>query len=306
MNRILENKFFRFLFFGNYFYGICVIALAIESSLQQRIALNHFSFYLLLFFATLFYYNLAFSKTDLNSKEENERLNWYKAHNRTLAVLQSFYFLISLVLIYFHLIPLIQNVRLLNKLTWGILFLFPLSALFYYGINRNGTKTWNLRNIGWLKPFIIGFVWAGVVGILPQLESCISNGLEYNLTLVGVLLFLKNFMYISVLSIMFDIKDYAKDYNYELKTFVVKFGLRKTIYSILLPLLLSGWLSFVIYGITRDFSWMKIVLNTLPFLLCIAVALELQKRKSIYFYLVIIDGLMLIKALCGSVAILYF
>jgi hypothetical protein len=71
-------------------------------------------------------------------------------------------------------------------------------------------------------------------------------------------------------------------------------------------LLLLGWLSFVIYGFLNGFSWMRIVLNTLPFLLCIAVALELKRRKSIYFYLIIIDGLMLVKALCGSIAVLYF
>ncbi len=113
-------------------------------------------------------------------------------------------------------------------------------------------------------------------------------------------------MFISVLSIMFDIKDYAKDYNFELKTFVVKFGLRKTIFFILIPLLLLGWVSFVTYGLLNGFSFMRIFLNTLPFLVCTVVALELQKRKSIYFYLIIIDGLMLVKAFCGSLAVLYF
>jgi hypothetical protein len=51
---------------------------------------------------------------------------------------------------------------------------------------------------------------------------------------------------------------------------------------------------------------MKITLNVLPFLLLIAVAYSLQQRKSILYYLIIIDGLMLAKAVCGSIAMTYF
>jgi len=199
-----------------------------------------------------------------------------------------------------------QKLPYLNQEEILLLLLFPCAAVLYYGISTKYLRTGNLRNIGWLKPFIIGFTWAGAVGILPQLFQTWEENQSYHFNLVSALLFLKNFMFISVLSIMFDIKDYAKDYNFELKTFVVKFGLRKTIYFILIPLLLLGWISFVTYGILNGFSFTRIFLNTLPFLLCTVVALELQKRKSIYFYLIIIDGLMLVKAICGSLAILYF
>lgn len=297
---------FQFLFFGNVFYGACVVALAIESSLQQKLPLNPFLFYLLLFVSTLIYYNLAFSKIDENSREENPRLSWHQKHYKVLRLLQLVYFILFLYLALEPLHLLIQKLPYLRPIELVLLLLFPFTSILYYGINTSYFKTGNLRNIGWLKPFIIGFTWAGVVGILPQLYYQISQNTPYEPNTVAILLFLKNFMFISVLSIMFDIKDYARDYNFELKTFVVKFGLRKTIFYILIPLLLLGWLSFVLYGILNGFSWMRIFLNTLPFLFCIGVALELKKRKSIYFYLIIIDGLMLVKALCGSLAILYF
>ncbi len=306
MNLRFLHPLFQFLFFGNFFYGVCVIALAFEASLQQKLPLNSGSFYLLLFIATLIYYNLAFSKIDKNSREENPRLNWHQKHLKGLRLLQIAYVLVFLFLslrvsqVFVHQFPQ------LSPLEFFLLLLFPCTAVLYYGISTKYFRTGNLRNIGWLKPFIIGFTWAGVVGILPQLFYQFSQNNSYELNTVAILLFIKNFMFISVLSIMFDIKDYARDYNLELKTFVVKFGLRKTIFLLLIPLLLLGWISFVVYGISRDFSTTKIVLNTLPFLLCIAVALELQKRKSIYFYLLIIDGLMLVKAVCGSVAMLYF
>lgn len=306
MNSRLRSPLLQFLFFGNVFYGLCVVALAVESSLQQRVPLNSFAFYLLLFSATLLYYNLAFSKIDENSREENPRLNWHQKHFKALRVMQGLYLLIFIYLALEPLQLLILKLPYLGSIDFVLILLFPFVSVLYYGINTSTFKTGNLRTIGWLKPFIIGFTWAGVVGVLPQLFYQLSQNTPYQLNTVSILLFLKNFMFISVLSIMFDIKDYARDYNFELKTFVVKFGLRKTIFFILIPLLLLGWLCFVVYGFLHGFSWMRIFLNTLPFLLCFAVALELKKRKSIYFYLIIIDGLMLVKALCGSLAILYF
>lgn len=306
MHPRFSHPFFQFLFFGNYFYGFCAVALAIESSLQQNLPLNCFSFYLFLFVTTLLYYNLAFSKIDQPGKEENPRLHWHQIHLKERRVLQAFYHLLLLYLTIQHVQILIQKLAYFCPHEIFLLFLFPCTAVLYYGISTRYFSTGNLRNIGWLKPFIIGFTWAGAVGILPQMFHQWSQNMVYELRLVSLLLFLKNFMFISVLSIMFDIKDYARDYNFELKTFVVKFGLRKTLYFILIPLLLLGWVSFVTYGILNHFSFLRIFLNTLPFLLCILVALELQKRKSIYFYLVIIDGLMLVKAVCGSIAIVYF
>ena len=49
--RILE-----FIFFSNYFYGICAIALSIEASLQQQFPLNGVAYFLLVFGVTVLYY----------------------------------------------------------------------------------------------------------------------------------------------------------------------------------------------------------------------------------------------------------
>jgi hypothetical protein len=187
-----------------------------------------------------------------------------------------------------------------------LVLIFPLSGLLYYGINSKSFQSFNLRNIGWLKPFIIGFIWAGAVTVYPVLYQKLIHQVHYKMNLIAALLFLKNFMFVSVLSILFDIKDYAKDYNQELKTVVVKMGLGKTIFQVILPLCLLGLASFIAFGIIRNFHWMKIFLNTLPFIFTMAVAFDLQQRRSIFYYLIIIDGLMLLKALLGITAMLYF
>ncbi len=157
-----------------------------------------------------------------------------------------------------------------------------------------------------LKPFVIGFIWAGLVTVYPVLFHQAVKGLDYIPTAIGSLLFLKNFMFVTVLCIMFDIKDYAMDYNQQIKTFVVNNGLRKTIFYIIIPLCIIGLGVFLAYGTTHQFSLMKILLNTIPFVLLIIVAYSMHSRRSILYYLGVIDGLMLVKAVCGSIAMIYF
>ena len=104
---------------------------------------------------------------------------------------------------------------------------------------------------------------------------------------------------------MFDIKDFAADHNHHLKTFVVTWGLRKTIFYILIPLSIIGLGSFIFYAVSYDFPKFRVLINTIPFVLLIIVAYSLHRRKSILYYLAIIDGLMLVKAVCGILGIIF-
>lgn len=106
-------------------------------------------------------------------------------------------------------------------------------------------------------------------------------------------------MFISLLAILFDIKDYAADHNRRLKTFVVRIGLRKTIFLVIIPLTVAGWVSLIIFATLMQFPLLRILINSIPFLLLLQVVWSMQKRHSIIYYLVIIDGLMALKAICG-------
>ena len=102
---------------------------------------------------------------------------------------------------------------------------------------------------------------------------------------------------------MFDIKDFGADHNHQLKTFVVRVGLRKTIFYILIPLSITGLGTFILYALFLNFPLLRILINMIPFVLLIIVAYSLHRRKSILYYLAIIDGLMLAKAICGIIGI---
>lgn len=302
----LPKKFVRLLFFGNYFYGICAAALSVEAMLQQRFPLNRPLYFILAFAATVLYYSKAYITTEVSKDSTNKRSVWY-ANNRTEILWGQLAFLIITIacggLFAFQ---RWENILALSLFEWLLVFIFPVVAVMYYGLSSPAFTIYTLRNIGWLKPFIIGFIWAGLVTVYPIIFYCIDNGIHYTVTLVGCFLFIKNFMYVTVLCIMFDIKDYAMDYNQQLKTFVVKAGLRNTIFYIIIPLCILGLAAFIGYAVSHNFNPVKIMLNTIPFILTIIVAYSLHNRKNIFYYLVIIDGLMLVKAVCGTIGMLYF
>jgi len=65
-----------FIFFGNYFYGLCTIALSVEASLQQQFPLNPLPYYILTFAATVLYYTKAYI-TEVAYNTINKRSLWY-------------------------------------------------------------------------------------------------------------------------------------------------------------------------------------------------------------------------------------
>ncbi len=274
--------------------------LSIESSVQQFFPLNSLAYYIALFAAAIIYYTKAYiSETTPNPN--NKRSVWYLQHKKTMIASQ----LILTILLIISVAIIAKNIWLhilsMPWYHWLLLFIFPLIALLYYGIILPNHHLYNLRKTGWLKPFVIGFVWAGVVSIYPILFHYISINKAYQFSVFGMVLFIKNVMFIAVLCIMFDIKDYASDYNQQLKTFVVRVGLRKTIFNIMLPLCAIGFGTFLTYTISHHFPILRISINAIPFILLIIVAYSMHQRKSILYYLAIIDGLMLVKAISGII-----
>jgi hypothetical protein len=305
MARLENSSIIKFIFFGNYFYGICAIALSIEAVLQQQFPLNSLMFYVMVFATTILFYTKAYMPHKAPGTA-NKRSLWYY-HNRRLMFYSQL--LLTIILAACTAVFARNNwdaVINLYPLEWGLIMAFPLAGAFYYGADNKALGKYNLRHIGWLKPFIIGFVWAGLVTIYPVMFQNMEHDQHYVITFLGGLLFLKNFMFVTVLCIMFDIKDYATDVNQHLYTFVARVGLRGTIFYILIPLCILGLGSFLTYGISHHFSLMKVLLNTIPFICLISVAYSLHRRKQIFYYLVLIDGLMLLKAICGTIAMVYF
>ena len=299
------RKLARLIFFGNYFYGLCVVALAIEASLQQHFPLNSISFYVLLFTATVLYYSKAYLVTETSADSANIRSAWYGTNRRAILASQYLLAVIFILIGSFELLKVWRAITAMDDSEWFLVLVFPFVSVLYYGFSHRG-KAYNIRNIGWLKPFVIGFTWAGLVNVYPAIYQHLLTGTHFMPDVSAIFLFVKNFMFISILCIMFDIKDYDMDYNVQLKTFVVKLGPLYTIWLVMIPLSLLGLASFLAYAAIQGFSAGRILVNTIPFILLTAIGASLHRERTIFYYLVIIDGLMLLKAICGIAGVLYF
>lgn len=297
------RKLAYFIFFGNYFYGLCTVGLSIEANLQQRVSLNSFLYYLLVFLGTVLYYTHAYIGEHKSAHYYNKRSEWYADHHQFTYITQIVYTIIIACATVYLAIVNYKGILHLSLLEWLCIIVFPVVAGLYYGVVLSPKFKLNLRNQGWLKPFVIGFVWAGAVTIYPVIFRGIEKGIVYRLSWLVGWLFLKNWMFITVLCIMFDIKDYAADHNKQLKTFVVQMGLRKTIFYIIIPLTLIGLASFIVFAVSNHFPTLRILINVIPFIALILVAYSLHERKKILYYLAVIDGLMLVKAVCGIAGI---
>ncbi len=292
------------IFYGNYFIALCTVALSVEAGMQQQVPLNSIAFYLLLFSGTVVYYTYAYIGATISDRTYNERSAWYKSNKKFILTSQKFFIALSILLAAYLLIKNISGLRSLLPRQWVLIVIFPVTAYLYYGIVLSPHLKIRLRSPGWLKPFVIGFVWAGVVTIYPILFKQIESATyHHHLSFFGGWLFIKNWMFISVLAIMFDIKDYAADQNQQLKTFVVRIGLRKTIFFIIIPLSMAGLLAYIFFAWSNHFLLQNILINCIPFLLLILVAYSMHLRKPIIYYLAVIDGLMLVKAVCGILGI---
>ena len=275
-----------------------------EAAMQQQIPFNSFIFYVLIFSSAMFFYTIAYMGGH-SGNSFNRRAKWYAENRKNIGQNQYFIFAVILACAVLYAVKYFNFLFSIPLWQWVAEAAFATAAVLYYGIPFKKYRHINLRRTGWLKPFVIGFVWAGMVTFIPLLFYEIENGKLYDFSVLNLWLFIKNFMYVSVLCIMFDIKDYAADHNKKVKTFVVIHGLRKTIFYIIIPLCIIGFVSYLRFSTAMHFGATRIIFNSIPFILLLIVAWSMKRRKHILYYLAVIDGLLLVKALCGLAGMVF-
>ncbi len=271
---------------------------------QLGLPLNETLYYIGLFLAPVIYYTYAYKSINDFTPISNQRTRWFRENKKLVHWSQEGMIILCIgifsFLIFKHFNEIIRLPLIYYILGIGVLCV----GVFYYGLISKKLFDFNLRNSGWTKAFIIGFVWACCANIFPLIMLRIETGQDYFQTDLWVWLFIKNWLFCTVNAIMFDIKDYPSDSNLYLRTFVVSFGLRRTIYFIIVPLLLTGLVSFCIFAFIKEFSITQFAFNLIPFLLTLAIAFSMLRRHSIFYYLIVIDGVILVKAICGILGVI--
>ena len=253
--------------------------------------------------ATVYYYNHSYL-LESNDSAPNQRNIWVREHAGQIKKIQ--WLLLAFIIGggCYQLYTLVPGIQLLEP--YDILYccLIGLGAFLYYFDTKK--YPWlNLRSYGILKPLVIGSIWAGVGVYAPFLYLKLSDQAYKGMAHMPIL-YISNALYISIIAVLFDIKDFESDANKQMKTLVVRMGLTKTINWIVLPMSALILIATLRYGYLHGFTGYQILLNTIPLILLISVSYQMHQRKSILYYLAIIDGLIVVKAACGLIATLLF
>ena len=253
--------------------------------------------------ATVYYYNHSYL-LESNDSAPNQRNIWVREHAGQIKKIQ--WLLLAFIIGggCYQLYTLVPGIQLLEP--YDILYccLIGLGAFLYYFDTKK--YPWlNLRSYGILKPLVIGSIWAGVGVYAPFLYLKLSDQAYKGMAHMPIL-YISNALYISIIAVLFDIKDFESDANKQMKTLVVRMGLTKTINWIVLPMIALILMATLRYSFLHGFTGYQILLNTIPLILLISVSYQMHQRKSILYYLAIIDGLIVVKAACGIIATLLF
>lgn len=262
--------------FGSIFISICAVAMCIETNLLLHLPLNHFAFYLFVFGATLVQYNLhyLFKTTAIAN---SDRLAWSLKNKQVHKILIS----LGLALIIYSLF----SFRFQHFI---ILLIFGAIAFFYSFPFLPFTNKKRIKDFGLLKIVTLALLWTLVTVWFPIDGSYFS---KFSFQLI----FLRRFVFIFILCLLFDIRDTEIDRKENIATLAVKLGIKKSYtlcYILLVVFIILTIIQFIYIPDTSQLIAMFIS-GAATFI----IIKYSQKNNSDVAYLACIDGMMLLQAL---------
>ncbi len=270
------KKFVDFLLFTSIFVAGCAVAFCMETSIMLNVPFNNFSFYAFVFGATIVQYNLHYIVKKVAVKH-SARLAWSQRNkNIHLLLLIAGCLLIIYSLFGFHL----QHFIILCILGC-ISFLYSFPFIPFAQKKR-------IKDYGFLKIITLSLLWTLVTVWFPV------SGHQYDGNLF-VFIFLKRFVFMFILCLLFDMRDIEVDRSENITTFAVALGRKRSYVLSYLVLLL-----FVLLSVAQ-YIYLPQVQFLIPMLISSAVTLitveVTKKSNSDYVYLAGIDGMMLLQAI---------
>ncbi|MDH0674241.1 hypothetical protein N5D03_06785 [Empedobacter sp. GD03861] len=302
MEKKVISRFIVNIFFSNFFLILLSIALNIETNIKIGLPFNSIAYYAFISTITVLFYLYAYRIPKTLKSSSNPRTQFYITHRKSVHIYTAILAVIALISGIILAINCLPNYEIL---TWKWLTVLSFTTILSFGYYDFKLGI-SLRKTMLLKPFLIGWTWAITTVFLPVLFLMLKNETHYVIDAKFYFLFSQTFMYCVVNAILFDLKDYEDDSNRNLKTFVVKYGYHFTLNRIILPLIFLGFLSFVIFGIWYGLPFHRILFMLIP-IVCLAIfAFKLNRPKAILYYLIAIDGMILLKAICGILSVILF
>ena len=281
-------KLFSFLINSNIYISFAAALLAFETQIQLGMKPQLHPYVFIIFFATLFEYNIHRLILVLTNKDglNHDRHSWIKKNP------EQFYFVVFFSIIGFLASILLAKVQVLFALApIGLLTIFY-SLPFLKKIKY----VFRLREIPFLKIFLISFVWSVVTILLPIIQSNITYDKGHIL-----LMLIERFIFVFAITIPFDIRDMSDDRLSGLKTIPILIGQKKSIVVANISLLLFTIICLVHYPMYKlTFILPGLILSALSTLFF----LNNKTLRSLYYYHYgILDGTMILQ---GFLVIIFF
>ncbi|ALI99205.1 UbiA prenyltransferase family protein [Rufibacter tibetensis] len=267
-----------FILYSNIFISICAAALVWETYLLSGIPIS-LRLGGIVFFATLFVYN-ADSLLPYKFNQEgasSSRSQWIQEHRLELTFISVASALCAVFLYW---------TAIFELNFWFLLHLFVVAGLYSVPVVPEGERYIPLRDIPFLKVFLIAYVWSAVTVQLPLMEvdrDLFSSG--------NFILFLRRLLFLFSLTLVFDIRDIYKDKLTSTVTFPTKWGVQNTKKLALFALLL-----YAVLLPAGTAPYMRIALG-IAGVGAALVVWKVHEYRSQYYFLVLADGMMLVQFL---------
>lgn len=281
-------NFIKLLINSNIYISLAAVALTVSTQIQIGIKPQWHPYLFLIFFATLFEYNLHRLITILTHSEaiNSEKHSWVKKNSTW------FYLLVTCSVIGFVIAVLEAKITVL-------LALAPIAGLtLFYStpITKTANGIFRLRQIPYLKIFLISFVWSALTILLPVIHS--ENRID-DWRIVTMII--ERFLFVLAITIPFDIRDMEDDSLTNLKTIPLKIGVANS--SKLSIVLITLFLIVTIVHYTFTSQSFLIIAYLISFLTTLYFLSSKKIKNSRFYYYGILDGTMLLQ---GILVILFY
>ncbi len=250
--------------------------MCIQTNLLLHLPLNSISFYAFVFGATLLQYNLHYlvKKTAVIN---SERLKWSQNNNTVHKILIATALILILISLF--------SFQLQHFIFLGILgiitLLYSLPILPFKGKRR-------IKDFGFLKIFTLVLMWTIVTAWFP-VQQYISWSFSF------ILIFVRRFIFIFILCLMFDIRDTNIDAVENIKTIPVKIGIAKS--YLLAYILLFIFILLSIIELIKNENIIEFNAMLLSAFATIIIIKISKKNAGDLIYLACIDGMMFLQAM---------
>ena len=231
--------------------------------------------------ATFFLYNLHKPVTYFLRKQfkENQRFMRTKAFEIPLSILSVL--AVIFCLYYFFQLKMDSQIVLVGTAFLSLGYVLPILG-----------KGRRLRDVAFLKIFLIAFVWAIITVVLPfsEIQNNSKNGLLLSF------IFLERMCFIFTLCLLFDIRDMDWDSRTNVKTVPLSIGSQNAKIMGFVALIVSLSISYLLFN-ENIYNKMQFLGLAIVYLSTAFVVAKTHKNRTDYFFYGGVDGMILCQSL---------